>query len=162
MSEVYKKPQSPLQYDGQYFYPLTTIDQVILDEDTRLNAVLNNLVYSEEEKIESSLVPLDADTLGGKGPEDYAKAPIKKQITILANFWSSSAPYTQVISVENITDSDNPHIFPIYSDNLNTAIAQKEAWSNISRAKSGSNSITFYCFEEKPAIDIDVQIEVIQ
>lgn len=43
----YLKPQSPLQHkDGNYFYPLTTIDQIITDNDTRLNAELISVDFS--------------------------------------------------------------------------------------------------------------------
>lgn len=66
MSE-FLKPQSPLQHkDGAYVYPLTTADQVILDDNTRLPSALENLVYAEETVQESDVVPVDADTLGGK------------------------------------------------------------------------------------------------
>ena len=37
---AYLKPQSPLQHkDGDYFYPLTTIDQVIMEDGSRLSSV---------------------------------------------------------------------------------------------------------------------------
>lgn len=40
---AYLKPQSPLQHkDGDYFYPLTTADQVIMEDGSRLNSVLGN------------------------------------------------------------------------------------------------------------------------
>lgn len=40
---AYLKPQSPLQHkDGDYFYPLTTADQVIMEDGSRLSAVLSN------------------------------------------------------------------------------------------------------------------------
>lgn len=43
MSE-FLKPQSPLQHkDGAYIYPLTTADQVILENGNRLNAALNDM-----------------------------------------------------------------------------------------------------------------------
>lgn len=39
MSE-FLKPQSPLQHsNGSYIYPLTTADQVILEDGTRLNSI---------------------------------------------------------------------------------------------------------------------------
>lgn len=42
---AYLKPQSPLQYkDGDYFYPLTTADQVILEDGNRLNTVFKHTV----------------------------------------------------------------------------------------------------------------------
>lgn len=43
------KPQSPLQYEDKYFYPLTTADQIITDNDTRLDVALNGLVYAEKQ-----------------------------------------------------------------------------------------------------------------
>lgn len=85
---------------------------------------------------------------------------VKQTATLSASNWSSSAPYTQTVSIDGITVEDNPHISPVYSDTLATALAQKEAWEMVSRAKTGANSITFYCFEDKPTTDIPVQIEV--
>jgi hypothetical protein len=39
---AYLKPQSPLQHkDGDYFYPLTTADQVIMEDGSRLNTSIN-------------------------------------------------------------------------------------------------------------------------
>ena len=66
MSE-FLKPQTPIKYkkDGAYIYPLTTADQVILEDNNRLNFALENLVYFSEELQESAVVPLDADTLEG-------------------------------------------------------------------------------------------------
>lgn len=73
MSE-FLKPQSPLQHkDGAYIYPLTTADQVILEDNGRLNAALENLVYVNDESQESAVVPLNADTLGGHPVEDFIK-----------------------------------------------------------------------------------------
>lgn len=161
MSEIYKKPQSPLKYNDQYFYPLTTADQVILDEDnTRLNSILGSFVYTEVEPVDSAIVPINADTLDGKLPSDFAKAPIHKTATILANGWTSTLPYTQIVPIEGIEENDRPHISPVYSDDLETALLQKESWGMVSRAKADNNTITFMCFEDSPTVDINIQIEV--
>lgn len=49
---AYRKPQSPLQHkDGDYFYPLTTIDQVIMPDESRLNA--NLISVNLDETVES-------------------------------------------------------------------------------------------------------------
>ena len=46
---AYLKPQSPLQHkSGDYFYPLTTADQIIMDNGSRLNTVLPPDVTSED------------------------------------------------------------------------------------------------------------------
>lgn len=161
MSEIYKKPQSPLKYNDQYFYPLTTADQVILDEDnTRLNSALESLVYTDEGSVDSTTAPINADTLDGKLPSDFAEAPLHKTATILASSWTSTVPYTQTVSVKGIVVEDKPHISPVYSDDLEIALTQKESWGMVSRAKTNSNTIIFMCFEDKPTVDIDVQIEV--
>ena len=81
-------------------------------------------------------------------------------VTVPASGWSASAPYTQTVSVEGIRAEDAPHVSPVYSDTLETALVQKEAWEMVSRAKSTDNAITFYCFEDKPTTNIPVQIEV--
>ena len=91
---------------------------------------------------------------------DCGALTVHETITLPANGWSGSAPYSQTVSVEGINADDNPHVSPVYSDTLATALTQKEAWEMVSRAKSNANAITFYCFEEKPAVDIPVQIEV--
>lgn len=42
---AYLKPQSPLQHkDGDYFYPLTTVDQVVMEDGSRLNSVFKHTV----------------------------------------------------------------------------------------------------------------------
>ena len=76
--------------------------------------------------------------------------------------WSGSAPYTQTVTVSGIMATDTPHIAPVYSSTLDTAIAQKNAWSMISEAEAANNAIIFTCFEEKPTINIPIQIEVIR
>jgi hypothetical protein len=79
---------------------------------------------------------------------------------ISTNWVGESAPYTQVVAVEGIKKEDHPHVMPIYSDVLETALAQKEAWSMVSDADTADGSITFTCFEDKPTVAINVQIEV--
>jgi len=70
----YLKPQSPLQHkDGAFIYPLTTVDQVVLDDNTRLNYAIEHMVYSSERDQEDAVATINADTLGGYLPTDFAK-----------------------------------------------------------------------------------------
>ena len=80
--------------------------------------------------------------------------------TLTLNDWSSAAPYTQTIGISGILATDMPHISPVYSDTLATAIAQKEAWALVGRAVSANGSLTFTCFEGKPETAIPIQVEV--
>lgn len=141
-------------------FPRTKIKAVSDDNGVGLDAILNEMVHAEEYSSDVATVPLNADTLGGQLPSYYAQAPIHRTLTISASGWSSGVPYTQTISVSGILATDSPHISPVYSDDLETALAQKEAWAMVSRGKTAANSITFLCFEDKPEVDIPVQIEV--
>ena len=92
-----------------------------------------------------------------------AKAEKKLFNANIAISWSGDAvPYTQTISVPGILASDTPHITPMFNANNDTAIAEMEAWGLINKATAGDGTVTFSCFVEKPAIAINVQIEVIR
>lgn len=81
----------------------------------------------------------------------------------LSTTWSgSAAPYTQTVTVSGILASDTPHVAPVYSATLATALAQKEAWAKVSNAESAAGGIKFTCFEEKPTTAIPIQIEVMR
>ena len=80
----------------------------------------------------------------------------------LGTGWTGSGPYTQTVAVSGILATDMPHITPVYSDDNDTAIAQKEAWNCVSKAVAANGWINFYCFEEKPTTAIPIQVEVIR
>jgi hypothetical protein len=83
--------------------------------------------------------------------------------TIRADKWNgSAAPYTQTVALNWIIASDTPHIAPVYSGDTETKLAQMEAMGCISEGETGEGTITFTCLEDKPEIDIYVQIEVLR
>ena len=69
----YLKPQTPLQHkDGDYFYPLTTIDQVIMEDGiTRLNGA-DLVSVNTDGAPEGETVKVNADTLNGISADKYA------------------------------------------------------------------------------------------
>ena len=157
-------------------YPVTTVDAI-----DGLDEVISD-VYDEIEK-ETGKVKATADaalpktggTMTGNVTVLTPTAdmhPATKQYvdgkrktftaTITTNDWSSAAPYTQTIGISDILATDMPHISPVYSDTLDTALAQKEAWSLVSKAVTANGSITFTCLEEKPVTAIPIQVEVIR
>lgn len=73
--------------------------------------------------------------------------------------WSSTAPYTQQVTIEGILATDLPHVTPAYTKD-ETCLLEKEAWSMISMANAENGAITFVCFEDKPDTAIPIQIEV--
>ena len=59
--------------DGDYFYPLTTIDQVIMEDGiTRLNGA-DLVSVNTDGAPEGETVKVNADTLGGINASEYAK-----------------------------------------------------------------------------------------
>ncbi len=77
--------------------------------------------------------------------------------TIPTTGWSGAAPYTIAITVPGLTDS-RPDINPIYSATLATALLEKEAWNTIGYIDCSVNTMTVYCFEEKPSIAINIEL----
>lgn len=115
--------------------------------------------------------PTEPTQAAHKGYVDAAKEEAKaytdskritKTATITSDWRGSNAPYTQSIPVSGILTADMPHIGPVYSSDSSTAISQKEAWACVSKAETSDGTITFTCFEEKPAVSIPIQIEVMR
>ena len=96
---------------------------------------------------------------------DYMKTYVtgkhrEATVTLTASGWSSSAPYTQTVDVAWLGSTDLAHVSPVYSATLATAITQKENWAMVCKAVTAEGSITFTCFEEKPSVNLSVQLEV--
>lgn len=119
----------------------------------------------------AGVLAMGGNKITGLGaPTDAADAATKEYVdgkrftkiaTITTTSWTgSAAPYTQSVTVPGIIETDTPNITQCFYYDLPTSIVQKEAWNMVSRAYSGDGTITFVCFEEKPAIDINIQIEV--
>lgn len=82
--------------------------------------------------------------------------------TALSSNWvGSSAPYTQTITVNGLTASLNPIIDVIISSDTETGLSEEEQWSYITKATTGVNSLTLYCYRYKPTINLNILIEVV-
>ena len=81
--------------------------------------------------------------------------------TFKATDWSSSIPYTQTVNVEGITASMNPRIDIIVSDGVSLGIKEESAFACVTKGITGDGTLTLYCYEEKPTVDMNIMIEVI-
>ena len=82
-------------------------------------------------------------------------------VTLTTNDWvGDKAPYTQTIGVEGILETDRPHYSAVYDSDQETRIAQKEAFAMVDDLDTADGSVTFTCFEDKPAVNIPIQMEV--
>lgn len=127
-----KKPNSPLKDNasGNYFYPVTTIDQIIVDNDTRLN--------------DYSIIKI----------KEFSS------ILLASGWIRADAKYTQQITVEGLNDAYEVDVKPMYSGNFDTDLQINQAIGCVSYATQDKNKITFYCLKNKPEFDIPIEMEV--
>lgn len=115
-------------------------------------------------------IDMGGKRIGNLGEPVYAEDAVKKsyvdekhaefQIVALANAWAGSGPYTQTVAVTGIKNTDRPHWDVVLSANDATAIAEEEAFSVISKLDTSNGSVLLTCLEEKPDINVTIQMEV--
>ena len=116
-------------------------------------AIQNGYTGTEKEWLES--------LKGTDGTTTVQTTKIDKTCTFLATGWSSTVPYTQTVTVEGITESLNPRIDIIISDNVVTGKKEEIAFSYVTKVTTGDGILTAYCYETKPDVDLNIMIEVI-
>jgi hypothetical protein len=70
----------------------------------------------------------------------------------VAGWAGATAPYSQTVSFIGMTSSVVPEIGVSISSTVETGLEQQKQWSYITRAESGTDTITFYCYETKPTV----------
>lgn len=125
----------------------SSADVVALDE-TKVTGLGDNL---------ETAVSILNDKAEGKADTTTLKA------TILASaFEETTAPYTQKIKVEGILETDNPVVGVVFDDSTSLALKQRDAWGSVHRITCTDDEITVYCFEDKPLVDIPIQLKIIR
>jgi hypothetical protein len=81
--------------------------------------------------------------------------------TLLADGWSDSAPYTQTVVVDGIAYTDKPFVDISMTDAEDTAL-MTESWNFVRMITADDNSITAYAYDDKPVIDMTVNIKVVR
>ena len=102
-----------------------------------------------------------ASLKGTDGTTTVQTTKIDKTCTFLATDWSNTVPYTQTVAVEGITESLNPRIDTIISDNVVAGKKKEIAFSYVTKVTTGDGILTAYCYETKPDVDLNIMIEVI-
>lgn len=75
--------------------------------------------------------------------------------------WTNTLPYTQTVAVNGMSTDLNPHLDVIISDNIVTGRQEEQAFSYITKVTTAEGTITAYCYENKPPVDLNVMVEVI-
>ena len=103
--------------------------------------------------------PTDAGDASTKGYVDGKH--FLATVSIPAAGWAGdAAPYTQTVAVPGMLETDTPHYGVVYSGTAEEKTAQKEGFSLVDDLDTAAGSVTFTCFEEKPEVDLTVQLEV--
>lgn len=83
--------------------------------------------------------------------------------TLTVNDWvGDAAPYTQSIGIEGILSTDTPHYGVRYDEDQELRLQQKEAFTLVDDLDTADGSITVTCFEDKPEVNIPIQMEVMR
>lgn len=86
---------------------------------------------------------------------------ITVEITLPVSGWAGdTAPYAQTISVQGLTNGRRCMVHPAYGDDVDANLAMQQAAGCISYAKRDGQNVTFTCLEDKPEVDISVDVEV--
>ena len=79
--------------------------------------------------------------------------------TLTAGGWTTSAPYTQTITVEGLKDTDRPDIS--CTDDLTSKASKKarrKEWNKVDRIVTGDGQLTAYCNFDKPTLVLPIEI----
>lgn len=94
--------------------------------------------------------------------EGKANTTTLKTTIIASAFTGVTAPYKQTIKVEGILETDNPSAGAVFDDDMVIALKQRDAWGSVHRIVCGNGEITVYCYEDKPLVDIPIQLKIVR
>lgn len=85
-------------------------------------------------------------------------------VTVPSSGWvqQSDGSYRQSVTVSSMVVTDSPIIDVSLSSDKNAAQLQIEAYGLLNRGEAANNSLTLYCFDEKPTIDFNIQVMVVK
>lgn len=92
--------------------------------------------------------------------ESKAKMLTFNTIIRSSAFDGVTAPYIQAIDVTGILATDSPDVGVRLSSDITEALAQQESFGSVTKIETGNGIITVYCYEDKPTVDIPIQMRV--
>lgn len=141
--------------------------------DAVLDVDVNTKRKYQEIKNSDGTISLDDKTTYSQKGDTFAALDINntnkaiiesrtvKQVTIPSNGWSDAAPFKNTVTVSGIKSADMPVIAPVVTGSPTSATvkAMMKAYGMIDRATTADNSITFYCYNKKPTVNITVSVK---
>lgn len=82
-------------------------------------------------------------------------------ISLSSTGWAmSGGVYWQTVQVAGILETDRPHYGVVYSGTAEEMIAQKDGFALVDDLETAGGSVTVYCFDGTPEVDLNIQMEV--
>ena len=95
----------------------------------------------------------------GYSPQDWRS----RELTVtLSATWSGGGPYTQQVSVSELTAGDAPLADVALTGQAATDRARLEDWSKVSRLTAGAGTLTAVCYDEKPAAALPLRLVILK
>lgn len=138
--------------------PAKTVADKLAEKLGTVGGTLTGILNMSSNRITNVGTPTEMTDAATKGYCDAKK--FKATVSVPASGWSASAPYTQTVSVEGILETDTPHWGVVYSDDTEAAKEQKEAFAVVDELDTAKGTVTFICLEDKPEVNLTIQLEV--
>ena len=105
---------------------------------------------------------LSGDTAGNLLNLINTKADKKKvyNVSIDGNWQGELAPYTKTVTVQGLNSTDIVNMYPVWSNDLETRIKEREEFSKITMINTITNGIQLTADISKPDTALNVRIEV--
>lgn len=132
----------------------------VLDDDVAVN--LFNKIYANTQNInqvQADVTQIETNITNLQN--DKANKKKIYNITIDTRWTGDTAPYMKEIDVEEIEETDEVNIYPVWSEELETRLQEREEYNKISMAHSLENKIKLTCDEEKPTMSLNARLEVL-
>lgn len=141
---------------------LATMDnlvEIVRTASTNSKEEILNLLAQLNDLVDSDTVGKLILQINDKVNREYVDTTAVS-LSIPASGWvGDSAPYTQTIAVDGLTDGRQVEVHPAYGDDIDANLAMRQACGFLSYAKREGQNVTITCLEDKPAVDIAVIVE---
>lgn len=125
---------------------------------------LRNTLTTNVSTLQSSIDATNSNVSSVQSSVSSLKTSVDNvKVWLKASSWSSSIPYTITISVDGMTSDWIPGNPVISNDSNNTDYTgwlanEREALSCLTQIRSGSGTLTFECFYDKPTSDMWLKV----
>lgn len=148
--------------------PFSTVDEndfEIVDDEISISSTLkttiSNLETDSHTHTNKTVLDKFSETSGILQYDGNAIVYTTTAQLVSSNWTGASAPYTQSLTIQGIKSTDTPIIDVVISSNTSTGVQENNQWGYVTRAVTSTNTITFYCYETKPTVNLNIRIKVV-